>query len=310
MKKKLLLIFGLVVIASSLFISCNDENTDNPPTFTTFSSPNGATGQVGKGEGIPIVFVAESNASSGSYLKNISIIAKYSVGGSETILDSTLSAKTKKATVNKTWLVPTNLTVGSNIDITVKITDEAGQTASKSFTRTVANLSGISEYINITLGAQGNISYGSAFASDSGVVDMTTDAKKWQARVDFLYIFDGTSGNAHAIVAPNDGVLASVAPGLISGWSQKNATKFKKISLTPAEFDAIISGDVIRQKWTTSSSSESSIASTLDDGSKLQQSYVVFKTVKTKYGIIQVTTINEAAVQKESSMIINVKVEE
>jgi hypothetical protein len=310
MKKKLLLILGLVVMVSvSLFVSCTDEDTDNPPTLT-FTSPASSSSQVGKGEGVVFQFIAFANANSNSDLDKVTIVANYSVGGSTTVLDTNVpSAYSKQFGVTKTFVVPTTTPYGSVITVTVKVIDEAGQSAQSNFTLTVANLSDINEYLNVTIGAQGNLTLGSAFASDSGKVYFAADAKKWQTRIDLFYIFDGSQGNAHSICAPNDGVLAAVSPGLVSGWTSKNATKFKLTTMTTAEFDAITDSDQIKQKWTTASGSESSIAPTLDDGSKLQQSYVLFKTVKTKYGVIQITSITETTTQKESSMFIKVKVE-
>ena len=162
---------------------------------------------------------------------------------------------------------------------------------------------------NSTLGAQGNINLGSAYATDSGKVYMAADAKKWQTRVDFFYFFDSQSGNSHSIAAPNDGVLAAEAPGLINGWIVKNATKFKVVSMTEAEFDAIKSSAEINQKYSLSSAPEKSIAPTLGDGTVLQKSFILFKTVKNKSGAIKINSITETAVQKESSMSITVKVQ-
>ena len=79
--------------------------------------------------------------------------------------------------------------------------------------------------------------------------------------------------------------------------------------MSSTEFDAITTSAPIKQKYATAAGSELSIAPTLDDGSKLDQSYVLFKTVKGKYGIVQITSITETAVQKESSMFIKVKIE-
>ena len=308
MRKTLLLILGFVLLSSvSLFESCSPDSTNNPPTLD-FTSPTQSSQQVGKGEAVPFVFVAKYNLNSKSSLVRVTIVAKYSAGGSDQVLDSLVtSANENQISITKNYIVPTTTAYGTVITATVKVTDKAGQSTEKSFTLNVANLTDITEYLSVTLGAQANATLGSAFASDSGVVYKVADAKKWQNRIDFIYFFDNVSGNAHTIAAPNDGILASVAPGLISGWLVKNATKFKEITMTASEFDAITTSGPITQKFDTSPGSPLSLATTLDDGSKLQQTYIVFRTAKSKDGIIQITSITETTLQ--SSMSIKVKIE-
>lgn len=307
MRKKLLLVVGLFIMASvSLFTSCkkDEDPANNPPTLDV-SSPATSTLTVDRGEVVAFDFVARYNLNSKSGLENIYIEAKYSVGGSDIVLDydvPTASNNEVSKTVNYT--VPATTAYGTVITVSIKVTDKAGKFAEKLYTLTVTNLSDLNTYTNVELGAQGNNSLGSAYASDLNNVYKSVDAKTNQTRIDFLYFHDDTTpANAHTLAAPNDATLASVT-GLVKDWVSKNATTFKVVSgYTSAEFNALTTAAEITQVWQLAGTALTKATNVAQNG------YIVFKTSKTKYGIIEVASLTEAAVKKESSMTINVKVQ-
>ena len=128
MKKKLLLIAGLFLMATvSLLVSCDDETTSNPPTLE-FASPGTSSVQVDQGESVGFVFVVKANLNSMSPLQKVSIIAKYSTGGSDQVLDTNVPSQyDKQFSVTKYYLVPLGTPYGTTITCTVKATDKAGQ---------------------------------------------------------------------------------------------------------------------------------------------------------------------------------------
>jgi hypothetical protein len=306
MRKKLLLIVGLVVMASvSLFTSCKDETTtDNPPSLnvTVPSTTNPIV--VDRGQTVTFTFTASYNLNSKSSLQNVTMVANFSVGGSDKFLDSIVpKANENQISITKNYTVPATAVYGSTITVTIKVIDKDGQSAEKSVTLNITNLTDVNTYTS-TLGAQGNLTLGSSYATDSGKVYMTADAKKYQGRIDFLYFYDdAATANAHSIAAPNDNVLAGVT-SLVKGWSVFNATKFKLITMTEPEFDAITSSVDIKKEYSTAPGAVLSIAAKLTN-----QTYYAFITVQNKSGIIQITNINEATAKKESSMSIKVKVQ-
>ena len=287
----------------SLLVSCSDTTTNDPPTLT-LTSPQQASMQVGKGEVVPIQLTALYNLNSKSSLVKVTIVANYSAGGSTQVLDSLVpKAVDNQISILKMYTVPMGAAEGTIITVVCKVVDKAGLSDEKTFTLTVANMSDVTEYQQFNIGAQANKTLGSTYATDSGKVYMIAAAKARQTGMDFIYFYDDAQGFAHSLAAPDDAVLGSVTT-LVSTWTAKNATRFKETTMTSAEYDAITTSTPIKQRYDASSKPELTKAPNLAAGS-----FFVFKTSKTKYGIVQVVSINEASVKKESSMALKVKIQ-
>jgi hypothetical protein len=157
------------------------------------------------------------------------------------------------------------------------------------------------------MGAQSNVTLGSYFASDSGTVMLSGKAKSNQSRIDFCYFFN-ENGDGNSIAAPSSVDLANNT-NLVALFTTKNATQFKLIPIAdPADFDKIRSAIAVQQLFNAGGTSTDYIK-TITAGGGVSTSYIAFKTVKNKFGIMKVVDIIQDATQTKNSVVLDVRVQ-
>ena len=310
---KLILFLGSVFAISSAFFACSDPPVADPAAVApglTFKTPeNKPSVQVDRYEQIKFNFTATSNLSTKKDLKSIKMVASYTLGGAtETLIDSTFPEKTSK-TIEYVYTVKPKAPWGQKITIQVTVNDVDLKQTSKSFSYIVTDLSDLYYYDSITMGAQNNATVGSYFATETGNVWLKGTAVSNKTKVDFIYFFNDQTGDAHCIAAPGCQQIADNT-SLVQGWTiaERNKTEFKKVFMSDdGEFDRIRSSDSISKKYLGGSTVF--YIPTITGGGSVSTSYIVFKTVKGKYGLIKVDDINELPDQTKSSVILSVKVQ-
>jgi len=184
-----------------------------------------------------------------------------------------------------------------NIDFTV--TDKDGQSTTKTLVITYEeNTAPIVSFTMKVLGSYDSET-GSSFASIDGSVYTMEQAFANQSAIDFLYWWGGST--SATIGAPNDENANLVFTGVngLPNWTTNNATMFKTTTVTAAEFDAIIDGNVLVTNATGANQTRI--------GTLVVENVIAFITVTGKHGMIKVTTIDAGS---DGDITIDVKVEE
>ena len=163
----------------------------------------------------------------------------------------------------------------------------------------------VNSYSAKMMGGQNNATLGSFLATDNGEVITSSAAgasTAVQARVDLVYFF-GTTNQA-SMGAPNDSIVAIAHNGStsLSTWTTKNATKFVKTSITPADFIASDNDSLV--KTIDAATISTSMVNTLAAGN-----VVAFKTASGKLGLFHVQSI-DGTTGSDRSITINVKVQQ
>ena len=297
MKKSVLFLGAILLIAISFFSSCSD-NTDPVPTPPTISFVAGS-GYISSDATLtvntPFVvkILAEANTASNSKIQSISITRIFS---NQVVGDTTFSFNDATVSFELTIMSFPDPGVeniefeamdkdGQKAKITLKITTEEGTTPINTFTMKV-----LGSYESAT---------GSSFASIDGNVYTMAEAFAKQASIDFLYWW-GASTSA-TIGAPDDDKAILVYTGVngLPNWTTKNATRFKTTLVTATEFDAIDDGQVLADK--------ASGADQTRVGTLAVDNVLAFITVTGKHGLIKVTNITTGTA---GDITIDVKVEQ
>ncbi|MDO5577255.1 MAG: hypothetical protein Q4F84_09255 [Fibrobacter sp.] len=113
----------------------------------------------------------------------------------------------------------------------------------------------------ITAGANKNSQYGSSIDLDAGVAYKMADAASRVADIDLCYAFAGTT-NDEKIGSPYWAKASEF--DFAKNWTNPLATKFYKLSMTAAEFDAITTKEQM-PAFTEASATEASYAVTSGD---------------------------------------------
>lgn len=243
MKKINLLLLSVAVAAGGFFSSCTKEADSNGPQIAFSNSLTETT--LAKG-----VTQWEVNATITSVagLDQVKVF-QVSTGG-EDQLGSAITSFTDKNTYNLKLTVTgiTELTT-----IKVSATDKNNITNSQNFVIKITAADPIpvtdklvfyTGTLSAQIGAQGNTSLGSAYASSSNSVYLTAAAKTNASKVDFIYYFSPTASTAAEMISPkfaadNGNVLSA------GSWAPMNQTKLKDVSSTVSatQFDAIVTTD-------------------------------------------------------------------
>jgi hypothetical protein len=162
----------------------------------------------------------------------------------------------------------------------------------------------VNAYSAKMMGGQNNATLGSFLATDNGEVITSSAAgasTTVQARVDLVYFF-GTTNQA-SMGAPNDSVVAIAHAGSTSlpTWTTKNATKFVKTTITPADFIASNNDSLV--KTINAATISGSLVNMLAN-----DNIVAFKTASGKLGLFHVQSI-DGTTGSDRSITINVKVQ-
>lgn len=287
MKKIALLSIALIGLSASvLFNSCSKDST-NPKPNIELKKPSGDTTVVaGVGVNAEVYCSSDVNLKTLSLTQSVDGAAAAAIdisgSGSDGTNDLSLSDNTKTFST----ILSSSTNVGTKFTYVFTVTDKNGESNSVSVTITSKAAAGdINTYTAKLLGAQGNSTEGSFFASSTGTVYTQTNAKANSSLVDFLYYY-GATNNA-SIAAPDDSGAGTIYDNSSTGlqtWSTRNATKFASTSMTTAQFDAVSDDAAI----VSAASSASATAMTSLAADKV----FAFKTAQNKSGLVKVGTIN------------------
>jgi len=242
MKKFALLL--LFAISGSLFlVSCNGGDDNDPgtpkpkPTISFKTGGNYTSSNTTKQAGQDIDFGVIATPSSGEKISRVKVTLSVN-GGPEAVLADSNNIKLTSYTNDWTAIKVGNLPNAQN-KYTATVTQTNGESSSVSFVVTVtAPPKPVQETGGIQLGAQNNSSIGSFFDPEqgNGGIMLYAAAKANQSKVHIIY-YSGTT-NKETFSAPNDPQITQVFSDM-SSWTTRNATVFKKTTMTSTQFDNI-----------------------------------------------------------------------
>lgn len=238
--KKFAFLFVFALAGSLFLASCSggdDDNTAKPkPSINWKGGANFTSTNSDVPAGNSINFGITATATEGN-ITRVRVTANVNGTGALVLSDSTM----KEKSVSIDW---NNINVGNlpgaKIVYIATATQTNGETSSVTFTVTVtATPKNVQTRPNITMGGQTNSTIGSFFNYSSQTVLLLGQANGTPADVDFVY-FSGAT-NKESFAAPDDSQVTQIFSS-ISSWSTRNNTRFRKTTLTAAEFDAIADG--------------------------------------------------------------------
>jgi hypothetical protein len=289
--KKLTYLFGLGILAASLFISCSPDEDALPPSLN-ITSDN------------PVVAVPNSvitiawRADAGD-----AKLATFTIKeGNVAILDEDNIDWNNfeiASADNESYVGSANVRVGTAAtEFSLIVTDKDGKEASATVTVTIDNTAGdpIYTYSARLMGAQSNLTLGSYLNANSGEVLKQAAAEASSASIDVVYYYG--SANLATLTAPDDVTVNGGAENLslCSGFSVKNATRFATTSLTPSDFDAVEDDAAFTE--TVSSSKLTQLA---------VSDVIAFETAAGKKGLIRVSALTAGNTE---SITIDVKIQQ
>lgn len=241
---KKLTILALFAIAASVFmVSCSggdDDTTTKPKPTITWKTNAGYTFQnVSVSADSTIDFGVLATSASGEKISKLAVTVSVNGGPAGVLWDTTLSS----TSISKDWMdVGVGSLAGAKMQITAVVTQADGETSSVSFVVTVTPSSGgstISVRPNIEMGAQDNSLLGSFFDFELQEVNKLNVANSAPQNVDFIYYYGNT--NKATFSAADDAQITQIFSS-VSSWSVKNPSRFRKSSMTVAQFDALTQG--------------------------------------------------------------------
>jgi len=276
-------LFYLLIASATILGACSKTN-DNPPGGNPISiTLNPTTANVAAGDSVTINCSITDN----NNLKDV-VISESTGGGSSAQLASyTISGKSYSFPY--TYHVPNGLASGTKIVITFLVDDNStNNTATTTITVGTGSAGDFNTYSAVLLGSYNDPSVGSFYASSNNTVYTVSTANQNQSLIDMVFYYG--SSNQYTLAAPSDGSFGTGSGQInslgIQNWSTRNATSFRKTSLTESDFNAINSGSAIATAYTNGTSTDTK-ANMLAAGN-----IVAFKTAPGKYGLIDVKTVN------------------
>ena len=295
--KKLFLLLAIGTIGLS---SCSKNATDsngNPTNPTLSVTPSS---DVSIAVGMPAIYTitAVSNTTSNSNLVDLKISVATTGGASVgSTWDSTMSTTSISGKVYA-FIVPLSATNGQIYTITMTLTDKNGNMATA--TRNVTAIAPvINTYTTQVLGAQMN-STGSFYASASGSVYTSAQAKASQGNVDWVYYYD-VANSYPVIAAPGDATAQTAVPSYFTGWTTFNNTM---MVTTTSSFSSINTAADLATAYTNASGTPSTAIPNIG-----VNSVVLFKTAAGKYGVFTVTALTPGNISS-GSITLSVKVQQ
>lgn len=286
--KKLAFLFVFALAGSLFLASCSggdDDNTPKPkPSINWKGGGTYTASNTDVQAGNSIDFGINATASSGEKITRVRVTLNVNGTGALILADSTV----KTDNINIDWLGQNVGTLpGSKNVYTATATQSNGQSSSVSFIVTVTSAGkNIQTRLNISMGGQTNSTIGSFFDYTNQLVMLLGEANNAPGSVDFAYYSGST--NLQTLSAPDDSQLPQVFAS-VSNWSVKNNTRFRKTTLTAADFDNLNDGETskpIEDEATTGAFL--SLANKLSVGD-----VIVFITAGgQEFGLLKVTAIN------------------
>lgn len=138
---------------------------------------------------------------------------------------------------------------------------------------------------NLELGAQNNTSVGGFFSFADTMVRTLPDAFLHQGVVDLIYYFE--AGDENTLASPGANLSATIftGPYALTQWSTLRTTRFKKITLTPQQFQGCQNDSLLIASYGTGDGNRK--AKNLAAGD-----YFSFKTDDGRFGIVSVNSVS------------------
>lgn len=200
----------------------------------------------------------------------------------------------------------TDLDAGQTLSFTFEVMDANGGIVRTGYSVEVTRAVelDINEFYGLQIGAQTSTDAGPFLNTTNGEIYVRDGAAAKSADIDItLFYSNGSYG--YYFVSPSDASIEAIfkAPDAITTWEHRNSTKLKVIQITPDEFLAINSTEIIQNLYTNSSGAEvEKLTDKLGVGS-----IIGFKTVADKYGIMIVKSF--ASGSAKGNVTIDMKVE-
>ena len=200
----------------------------------------------------------------------------------------------------------TDLNAGQTLSFTFEVMDANGGIVRSEYSVEVTRAVelDINEFYTLKIGAQTSTDAGPFLNTTNGEIYVREGAAAKSANIDItLFYSNGSYG--YYFVSPSDASIEAIfkAPDAITTWEHRNSTKLKVIQITPDEFLAINSAEMIQNLYTNSSEAEvEKLTDKLGVGS-----IIGFKTVADKYGIMIVRSF--ASGSSKGNVTIDMKVE-
>lgn len=307
----------LIVAAMIALTSCGGDDEETPlPTLVINTNSLGSDQTGGTAStGTKVTINLTANATEEIAKLN----ALKAVGGAGSSLPGYPVTSGFNSKTSHTWNAEYTITETSGtVVLTFSVEDKKGKIASKTFTITVgAPASTINSYSAKIMNNQ-VVNPGSSFYSvqEDKLYNLTT-AKANSAKIDFCHALRSSANGGRIICAPlSDDANAifdadGTNPDRISQWAVKNATKFKSIVLSEAQFTALASAADLTAQTGAANTITDPALTTLDNGTTF-----AFVLANGKRGIARVTAVTGPAVfttgagsANEGSITLSVKVE-
>lgn len=252
--------------------SCGDEDVETPapalPTISVSTTVNGtaATSPLTVYPGDSVGFSVAITAAGGfdSY-----IIYQSVDGGTATRLvtytrlDLDVPVGTASVSDGVGTIVEAS-SVGSTITFDFEVVDDASQTSETASVEMIVEAFGIVEHTQTMLYGQSNASGGSFYNAIEDMVYNVSTAFQTsnQSKVDFVFWYGGTSLYAIGAVSDASAILAfnsATSPVNLENLTVKNATQFKALTTTAAEFDAVSNETELLNEYGEVAASESNV---------------------------------------------------
>ena len=153
----------------------------------------------------------------------------------------------------------TDLNAGQTLSFTFEVMDANGGIVRSEYSIEVTRAVelDINEFYTLKIGAQASTDAGPFLNTTNGEIMYETEAAAKSANIDItLFYSNGSYG--YYFVSPSDASIEAIfkAPDAITTWEHRNSTKLKVIQMTPDEFLAINSAEMIQNLYTNSSEAE------------------------------------------------------
>ena len=272
------------------FTSCSTDEETPVPTIVINTNSLGSD-QTGGSASTGTTVTVNLTATAQEEIAKLS--ATKTVGGTETTLPTYPVTSGFTSKTSHTWNATyTVVETSGTVALKFSVEDKKGKISTKTFTVTVG--SDISTWTGKLLAAPlANGTSKTFFTTSIGGTHTLSEAKSSASLVDFGY-FHGATGLA-TLAAPSDYLTTAYD---LTDWSVRNATEFRRTTMTAAEFTAASSSTLIGTTFDggTVSTDGSNPAGGFTRVNTLSVDQVVaFKTAAGKKGLLHVSAISAGA---------------
>ncbi|SFL33913.1 hypothetical protein SAMN05216357_11930 [Porphyromonadaceae bacterium KH3CP3RA] len=189
---------------------------------------------------------------------------------------------------------PTVADAEKTLTFMIEVMDVLGNLVKQNYTLDVirAQEADFNFYQRVILGGQNSANYEPYFGTTTGEVYPKIGAAEKSANIDLISFFSGGTNRRFQIASPTaqnvaDFVYTVVLYGedALNNWPVRNETLFKRLTITPSDFDLIVSAAEMEALYTDSDAPAELTSGNLEDGN-----VIAFKTAAGKYGVFHMIT--------------------